>query len=387
MASLANSPKPVQAADLLAPNILEKRVSVAAASATRSAEAFTRMRDELAGALGEAIVELLDAEQYSLLNGSAPVSQELHRRFRTLQLEGLELSRRVADGESQLPEDAHNFTEALEDLARDLAAHLAQVKEVLTTLSPSLPSEAGSTLELILGEASDSSVAIAPTEDENDASTNLARLNVVARKLADKGDSSMLSEARRLGARFAREATEDDFRQLVREILARAEKRLKFASSGKQRPEKNLQRRANPSTSFTWRPGSVCTIDDVNSASENFDVAVREFRGPLMKALLPPEVENLHRVIHTMQVMKSALLMELSHDSETKLQSHDDVSQSSLVASCQKYFAGVGQIENDINHYKGLLRQQKQKRRKTKQRGKTESTVPKKRPALSALRF
>lgn len=389
MASLANSPKPVQASSSHLPDDLEHRISAAAASATRSAEDFSRMRAQLVGlsGFGEALTEHLSVDQYSILNGSALASQSLSHRFRTLQLEGLDLSRRVADGDVKVFSDAQNFTEALEELAKDLVSHLALIREVLATVDLGLPRDARAKLEIALGAGDYSAVPAVAGGDTPDVSTQLARLNVIAKQLADRGDTSMLSETRRLGARFAREAALDDFRQLVRDVLARAEKLLKFVSSGKHRSGKNLQRRTDASTSFKWRPGTVCTLDDVNSASANFDSAVREFQGPLMKALLPPEVENLHRVIHTMQVMKHALLSELRYDAESDVESDEDMSRRSLATNCQKYFSGVGQLENDISHYKGLLQQQKQKKRRKKQKGTSEVIVPKKRPALSPLRF
>lgn len=98
--------------------------------------------------------------------------------------------------------------------------------------------------------------------------------------------------------------------------------------------------------------------------------------------MLPPEVENLHRVIHQLEVMKNSLL--------------------SSPTGCEKYFAGVGQLEADLGHYKGLLAKQQKKRKKGRRKqpegrlraitvGSEPSGEPprsaRSRPALSAMGF
>ncbi|CAE8649563.1 unnamed protein product, partial [Polarella glacialis] len=98
-----------------------------------------------------------------------------------------------------------------------------------------------------------------------------------------------------------------------------------------------------------------CTIDGVAAAAERFDVAASGFSGRVMNHMLPPEAENLHRIVHSLEVLKNSLLRELDSSSGD---SRDPESQ----AGCSRYFSGVTQLEADLAHYRGLLAPKKVKK-------------------------
>merc|ERR1711971_1121576 len=148
-------------------------------------------------------------------------------------------------------------------------------------------------------------------------------------------------------------------RLLAQETLARGQQLLKDPRGSSDRPSARGPGGAS-APAFKWKPGEPCTADAVNAAAGMFDTIVKEFRGAVLKTMLPPEVENLHRVLHTLTVQKSSLL------------------NSESPTGCETYFAGVGQLETDLGHYKGLLAKSKKRRRgkKNKQKEGRQNSLP-----------
>jgi len=394
------------------PPALAQRLSVAAGRAQATAVAFGTLRAEIGRTanLDAQIVEGLVPEEVSILNGSSPLCEDLGARFQAAQLSGEELSRKLSNGEeAEAIEHTPRLSEELEALARDLDVHFVRVRELALSQLSSGAREKLALAVAPLGSANAGNTAMRGEHKIAGAvASDLERLNTVARQLADRADPSMLAEARRLGARHARlesQGSRDDeewqaLGHMASETLARAEQLLQSprssgtgsgssSSSGSGFSRKGKAAEAAP-PQFTWKPGDPCTADAVTAAGGHFDTILRGFRGQLLKAMLPPEVENLHRVVHALEVMKNSLLSDFTRAGD---------GPTPATAGCEQYFSGVGQLEADLGHYNGLLLKKKKKRRRKKQQQGGQN-VPletlsiaepprsaRTRPALSAIRF
>merc|ERR1712083_1070573 len=88
------------------------------------------------------------------------------------------------------------------------------------------------------------------------------------------------------------------------------------------------------------------------AAAKRFDKVLRIFQGKMIQAMLPPEVENLHRVVHMLETLKHSLLHELGGTEGESSLSMTPTPQ--LVNDCDRYFAGVRQLESDAAYYQEL---------------------------------
>jgi len=79
-----------------------------------------------------------------------------------------------------------------------------------------------------------------------------------------------------------------------------------------------------------------CDLDGLQRANGRFDEAVESF-GTILPKMLPREVESLHRVLHSLEVLRHTL------------QGAPEASE------CQRYFSGVEQLESDLAHYRSLF--------------------------------
>lgn len=235
---------------------------------------------------------------------------------------------------------AEGLAEELETLARDLESHFARVS--LSALSR-LPPDARRRLEasfLAAGAAPGGPPARAPGADaqgpisdaERDVSERIARLTDVARRL---GDPAVVAKVRRLGARLARlggkgsSADLDAISADSQEVLAQIERSIVGGAQSTPQPESGMAEDGG------------CTVAVVAEAAKRFDAVARAFQGKVLNAMLPPEVENLHRVVHSLEVLKNSLLSELKQGVRNDQE-------------CARYLSGVGQLEADLSHYKEL---------------------------------
>merc|ERR1711879_412185 len=74
----------------------------------------------------------------------------------------------------------------------------------------------------------------------------------------------------------------------------------------------------------------------------------------VQEAMLPPEVENLQRVVYSMEVLKNSLLRELRGEAAKP--------SADLRKEWERYFSGVGQLVQDFQHYKQVTMQQRESR-------------------------
>jgi hypothetical protein len=386
------------------PHDMGQRFSSATAKVRAATDIFWKLRTEIGRSpdLAASIVLSLKPEEVSLLNGSAPASEALTARLQALQVKGIELSGKLTDGDlTEMSKIVPSLAAELETLALDLDAHFALIREL--ALSQLSSGERDRFAAVVVGPDGRTSSARSSRKESNvhisdtalSVSQDLAKLNEVARSLAGRADVSMLAEARRLGARFAKLETEEshdverwnDLREVVRTAVVRAEKLLKEPS--RSGSSNGISGTGSSLSQVAWQPGQACTTDAVKAAAGHFDAVVPKYRS-VLKAMLPPEVENLHRIIHTIEVMKTSLLAELSGSQPPELTGLQPG------RGCERYFAAVGQFETDLRHYRGLMAKKRNKRRRRKQQGRQQglpsstspsSTLSKTRPALSALRF
>merc|ERR1712176_1493021 len=96
----------------------------------------------------------------------------------------------------------------------------------------------------------------------------------------------------------------------------------------------------------------------VEAVGVRFDIAAASFAGKIMDSMLPPEVENLHRIAHSVEALKNALLYEFSAGRDV------DASGTTLMSQCERYFAAVLQFEADLIHYQGAQQQEGEKPRR-----------------------
>lgn len=99
----------------------------------------------------------------------------------------------------------------------------------------------------------------------------------------------------------------------------------------------------------------LCEASGVAAAAAHFDEVLKGFKGQILRMMLPPEVENLHRVVHSLEVLRNSLLWELG-GSGGGLPA--EAAAVSLAADCERYFAGVAQLEADLAHYSELAKQE-----------------------------
>ena len=88
-----------------------------------------------------------------------------------------------------------------------------------------------------------------------------------------------------------------------------------------------------------------CDLQGIEAAGRRFEEAIQGFRGQVLSKMLPREVENLHRVVHTLEVLRNSLL----HHFESPDRAGDPLPE------CGRYHSGVSQLESDLAHYRSQL--------------------------------
>lgn len=199
---------------------------------------------------------------------------------------------------------------------------------------------------------------------------SLSELNAVARLLQDRNP---LLTARRLGQRLSRlsdASPEDEIEALRQDVDVALQGAMKAkeleqagnvaSSTGMLHPGGSTSAAAGSagvasSTAADISAGSAgCDIAGVHSWSARFDEAAKGFRGAILQVMLPPEVENLHRVVHSVEALKNALLHDFSRGNTV------DASGIPLESHCQRYFSSVAQFEADLTRYKGMVQEEQQ---------------------------
>lgn len=161
------------------------------------------------------------------------------------------------------------------------------------------------------------------------ASDMLAALRQAAMKAEYQRRQSALEVLRRLGAFVARldpRSAEEEFQGIAEE----AEKTLEQMKEEPPGPAAATDRDLGRSLQLS------CDLVGIQRANERFDEAVSNFRSVVPK-MLPREVESLHRVLHSLEVLRHTL-QALPEPAE-----------------CQRYFSGVEQLESDLAHYRSLF--------------------------------
>lgn len=162
------------------------------------------------------------------------------------------------------------------------------------------------------------------------ATQQLAALRRAAMEAEYQRRQGALEILRRLGARVARldprsGEAEEEFQDIAEEL----EKTLE-----------QMKDSPGPAVATSTDSGRSlqlsCDLVGIQRANERFDEAVGNFRSIVPK-MLPREVESLHRVLHSLEVLRHTL-QALPEPAE-----------------CQRYFSGVEQLESDLAHYRSLF--------------------------------
>eukprot|EP00930_Biecheleria_cincta_P000790 TRINITY_DN10193_c0_g1_i1.p1 TRINITY_DN10193_c0_g1~~TRINITY_DN10193_c0_g1_i1.p1 ORF type:complete len:671 (-),score=128.82 TRINITY_DN10193_c0_g1_i1:8-2020(-) len=201
---------------------------------------------------------------------------------------------------------------ALEALATDLEAHLQLLRS-----------------KAILKKPPPSAASLA-------ASKALSDLQLPAKHVFD---SRATMTARRLGAKLAQLQASGGDDAAFREIQEEAKTAISMVVQ---------LARGDESSSDTKRSlsgASRCTIAGVAFAGRRFDKVARGFTKEVLRQMLPPEADNLHRIVHTLEVLQSSL--------SRQLESLADMADEELLKECGRFFSGVHQLEADLAHYTG----------------------------------
>eukprot|EP00928_Gymnodinium_smaydae_P021917 TRINITY_DN1858_c0_g1_i1.p1 TRINITY_DN1858_c0_g1~~TRINITY_DN1858_c0_g1_i1.p1 ORF type:complete len:693 (-),score=191.04 TRINITY_DN1858_c0_g1_i1:101-2053(-) len=257
--------------------------------------------------------------------------------------------------------------EDLERLAGALEAHLAQVRDVAfdrLRRSAAAPASRGAS-----GAGAGSTAAAAA------AAEAVARVQARARGLASGG---ALAAARRLSAQLATAQASGDPAALA-DVEREAMQQLALLEGGgtsqdSRAPFGGGGAGFGGSSSVSGGGGAAdlgasrsaatvgCTEELVLSTAARFDKALKGFRDRrLQQVMLPPEVENLQRVAHSMEVLKHSLLRELRGQATSTV--------AELKAECGRYLSGVQQLQSDLDHYRGLAAPPEERPQKRPQGG------------------
>lgn len=336
-----------------AANVAETKLRRRLAKVSRRVEVAARGFDALRFAASGEAAEVRDSARASfqeLQPSAADAGRALQDRFEALRQLSSELAQ--APGvELEAAMAAH--TDDLEALAADLEAHLALTREGVASVLPVDSQQRFADAAMI-------------QEVRSAAAAGVAELTEAARSKPG-ADPSALSMARRLGARLARVADPDVIAGDPNEALDQIRAVESEARSGLAKLQRASESgfASSASSSDLRQGGDGCNEAQVVAAASRFDKAVRSFRGSILKAMLPPEVENLHRIVHTMEVKKSTLLRDLTEGG-----GHSAYGGEGGATRCDEYFAGVGQIEKDLGHYKTQAERERGARRRKGRRRK-----------------
>eukprot|EP00929_Paragymnodinium_shiwhaense_P062555 TRINITY_DN31224_c0_g1_i1.p1 TRINITY_DN31224_c0_g1~~TRINITY_DN31224_c0_g1_i1.p1 ORF type:complete len:486 (+),score=130.64 TRINITY_DN31224_c0_g1_i1:123-1580(+) len=394
------------ASELLRP-AAARRLVQATARVVAAAGAFGKLRSSLSEepetAL-EALKSALDSDDLALLEGRCATSRALEERLQQLQARADELrpvlhsllpdaddwkaatAPGTADGEDAskaLDFDVAGYSEDLERLAGDLEGHFIRSRGLAFAKLPTPEPNA-----VPQGVRQQTAVSVGSAGLAVDTSAAVEHVGQLSRLAAELADAGPLAAARRLSARLARlggsdadEATQAEAADISREALAevaRAEQLLR--TQHQQEPEQVPQAEARGSAEPAGSPNAIaaavaaagCTVPAIEGLAVRFEEAMKGFRKKaVQQVMLPPEVENLQRVVHTLEVLKSSLLFELKsgkpfEKSAVGLSSEEIRARAEpTVRECARYQSGVTQLESDLAHYKELAAQQRQARTKS----------------------
>ena len=150
-------------------------------------------------------------------------------------------------------------------------------------------------------------------------------------------EAAVSEELRRLWRQLGARAAALDPRSPEAETLQGFEALATQAKAALAKPSP-----ASPAPPSLLSSGSGCDLPSVEAAGKRFEETLQGFRGEVISNMLPREVENLHRVVHTLEVLRNSLLEHF--------EAADDPLQE-----CERYFSGVSQLESDLAHYRNLL--------------------------------
>lgn len=95
-----------------------------------------------------------------------------------------------------------------------------------------------------------------------------------------------------------------------------------------------------------------CTRDSVAKAADRFDGLVKQFNKKGVKEEMnKPQLDNLQRVVHGLQVLRHSLISELGTQADAA-QLGTVQSNTDLLSSCGRYFQGVDQLESDLVYFR-----------------------------------
>jgi len=394
-----------------------QRLSDAAARVVKAVGAFDRLREALHAEPQQVLEDLrskLDPSQAEVLAGEDSNSKSLQARFATLQGRALEVaaSLTVQHGPEAHGDGVHRsiplhsstmeVTSEMEQMAFDLEAHLVRIEgyarehlhirnghnqqsSVLEGQVSTTRTVARSASESIDLQAKSSRLSMNGAEgDEMKAAANAAtqrvlRLMNIIKQLANP---QLLQEARSLAASLAHAVEGSDGASRIEALSKEAERLTEVAervlelqqsgradhgrsNSGAAPQERAFRERGSLATdahgtaATAGAASGVCSEPSVRSAAAAFDETLRGFReGGLVRSMLPPKLENLHRIVHSLEVLRHSLLSDLrSTDGRIQVLSHGTESQ--LTKDCQRYFAGVRQLQADLAYYQGAAAQQR----------------------------
>jgi len=311
-----------------------KRLSAALRRATKASDAF----DQLRKCLDQISSELIPKDMVDML--STP-QLTLESRFVALQAQGASLHKRLKAGEAVMPDLARSLHDDLVDLSSDLEGSFTRIHDgLLAAVSDELRDE-------IRGRLAAEQAWALVEEAKTQADRSILQLGEAGKQ---SSNSELQKRARRLGYRLAtfpqREESQGqaDAEELLKELKTLAlEAQAAMPKVG-----------TSTSSHAQLSPGSLgggaheCTTSFVQAIGTQLQHLAQSFTGSLQRVMLPPEVANLQRGLHSMQVMRSLLLGDLAMlDKGTPLENTSQV--------CMQYAGSVRQLEADLQHYRSLL--------------------------------
>lgn len=400
--TVGSSPEPGSCGPLCVAGSKEhRRLSDAASRVAKAVSSFDHLREALHAEPQQVLEDLrskLNPMQAEALAGEDSESKSLQARFATLQGRVMEVQRDPPAHGNAAPRGIPlhtlemDVTSEVEQMALDLEAHLVRLKgytqehlhmqsshwqeppvvqgHVSTT--PTVARSTGKTMHLHATPPSPPRNGAVGDEVKALADATAQRVLRLTERTRQLANPQLLQEARRLAASLAHAVEGSDALSKVKalskeaeRLTAEAERALELqqsrgASSHGPAPQQPFGERGSTATGIhgtaaIGAAGGVCSEPSVRSAAAAFDEILRGFReGGLVRSMLPPELENLHRVVHSMEVLRHTLLDDLRV-------SGDRVNRVGLqlTKDCQRYFDGVRQLQADLAYYQGAARQQR----------------------------
>ncbi|CAJ1420212.1 unnamed protein product [Effrenium voratum] len=208
-------------------------------------------------------------------------------------------------------QEVNAYARRLEAFASDLERHLAAATR-----------------------AADFAARVPPSAAAERAAANLAALRAAGAGVAREA-------SRRLGARFARldpRSPDSGVWQEFEAIAREAEEALAPVRGGTPA--------FAPASAGALAAGERCRGAALAQAARRFEELAEGFGGAAAQ-MLPREVETLHRVLHSLQVLQASLEATDADDADAS-------PAESAASECQRYLQGLQQLEADLAHYRGL---------------------------------